>query len=385
MTSDLVECVIPARGGSRRFPRKNIAPLGGRPLLGWAIAAAQASHLFSDVWVSTDDAEIAAVARRYGAKVHDRPAALAGDEATIAQVAVEFLDRREAAGATASHLGIVLPTAALLRADDLRGGWELLKARDADFAIAVTTYMESPFQALEEVDGHLRLFFGADSARQSQKLPRVVVDSGYFYLVRATALRETRALYGERLVGYPIPRERSVDIDEPGHLAIAEALLDGVGRGPGLRVEPAGAAHALLVWEWANDPVVRSNSFMTAPIPWDDHQAWWHRKLAAPDVRMWLLMDGDRPAGQIRYERRTADVAEVSVSVAAAERGRGLGTAILRMTATLAFRELGVAELLGWVKVDNTPSVRAFERAGYARTGPEVVHGTPCYRFGLRA
>ena len=225
MTSDRIECLIPARGGSRRFPRKNIAPLDGRPLLGWAIEAARTSGVFGDVWVSTDDAEIAAVASRYGARVHERPRALGADDATIAQVALDFAERRATAGAAADHLGIVLPTAALLRAEDLRGGWDLLRARDADFAVAVTTYLESPFQALEEVDGHLRLFFGSDGVRQSQKLPRVVVDSGYFYFVRVAALRETRALYGERLVGYPIPRERSIDIDEPGHLVIAEALL----------------------------------------------------------------------------------------------------------------------------------------------------------------
>ena len=85
-------CLIPARGGSRRFPRKNIAPLRGRPLLAWAVEVARESKLFHDVWVSTDDAEIAAIARGQGAQVHERPAALATDTATIGQVGVDFLD-----------------------------------------------------------------------------------------------------------------------------------------------------------------------------------------------------------------------------------------------------------------------------------------------------
>jgi pseudaminic acid cytidylyltransferase len=223
-------CLIPARGGSRRFPRKNIAPLRGRPLLAWALAAAQASTLFDDVWVSTDDAEIAAIASAGGARIHERPPALAGDTATIAQVGVDFLDWLEARAPAVDVLCTVLPTAALLRPEDLRGAWDLLVAREAEFAIAVTTYLESPFWALEEVDGFLRLHFGEEYARASQSLPAVQVDAGYFYFIRAASLRRERRLYGPRLVGYPIPRERAVDIDEPAHLVIAEALMDALER-----------------------------------------------------------------------------------------------------------------------------------------------------------
>lgn len=225
-TSETIPCLIPARGGSKRFPRKNVALLKGKPVLAYVVQAALGSGVFTDVWVSTDDAEIAAVATCYGAKVHERPAALAGDQATLVQVALDFADWLDGQGRLPERLCIVLPTAALLQADDLRHAFALFTERKADFTMAVTTYLESPFHALEEVDGHLRLFFGAEYARQSQKLPRVVVDSGYFYFVRVGALREERTLYGERLVGYPIPRERSIDIDEPAHLAIAEALLE---------------------------------------------------------------------------------------------------------------------------------------------------------------
>src|SRR5229473_2094388 len=92
MTSDPIPCLIPARGGSKRFPRKNIAPLRGRPLLTYAVEAARGAGIFSDVWVSTDDGEIAAVAEAAGARVHHRPSILAGDDATIVQVALDFTD-----------------------------------------------------------------------------------------------------------------------------------------------------------------------------------------------------------------------------------------------------------------------------------------------------
>jgi len=393
MTSEISNCLVPARGGSHRFPRKNIAPLAGRPLLGWAIEAARASGLFGDVWVSTEDAEIGAVAARHGASVHRRPDALAGDEATVVDVLLEFADHRAAAGVEPEYLGIVLPTAALLTGDDLRDAWALLRVRRADVAMGVTTYLESPFQALEEVDGHLRLFFGSGGARPGQKRPRVVVDSGQFYLARVAAVRAARTLYVDGLVGYPIPRERSVDIDEPAHLLIAEALLDAAGRSEGgWRVEPAGAGHARLVWQWANDPVARQNSFTTEPIPWEAHCAWWEGAFASPHIRMWMLLERGRPVAQIRYERAAVGAeraavgaAEVSVSVASSDRGRGIGTRALRMTAPLAVRELGVSELVAWVKVGNLASVRIFEKAGYARAGPLQVRGVPAYRFELAA
>lgn len=224
-SADVMPCLIPARGGSKRFPRKNVAALRGRPLLAYAVDAARASGVFGDVWVSTDDGEIAEVAVRHGAMLHERPAALAADDATLVQVALDFADWLAGRGEGATHLGIVLPTAALLRGEDIRAASARLRDRGADFAMGVTTYLESPFQALEEVDGHLRLFFGADYARRGQRTPTVFVDSGYFYLVRVEALRAERTLYGARLIGQPIPRERSIDIDEPAHLVIAEALL----------------------------------------------------------------------------------------------------------------------------------------------------------------
>jgi N-acylneuraminate cytidylyltransferase len=223
-------CLVPARGGSKRFPRKNIAPLHGKPVLAYAVGAALRAGIFADVWVSTDDAEIAAVAAEHGARVHDRPPALAADDATVVDVALDFAGWLADRGDEADVLAIVLPTAALLSAEDLVGGWHRLRDGAADFVMAVTTYLESPFQALQEVDGYLRPYFGRQYLRRSQALPAVVVDAGSFYFARLEALRRERTLYGARLAGYPIPRERSIDIDEPYHLTIAAALLEEASR-----------------------------------------------------------------------------------------------------------------------------------------------------------
>lgn len=217
-------CLIPARGGSKRFPHKNRALLLGQPLISYAIGAAASAGVFDEVWVSTDDAAIADIARGARVQVHDRPAALAADDARIIDVVLDFLSWREAQGRLPQKLCTLLPTAALVRPEDLRGASALLAARNADFVMAVTTYLDNPFLALEEHDGFLRLFFGTKYLKRSQLLPEVTVDSGYFYLASVSALRKEQTFYGQRLVGYPIPRERSVDIDEPAHLKIAEAL-----------------------------------------------------------------------------------------------------------------------------------------------------------------
>ena len=219
-------CVIPARGGSRRFPRKNIALLRGKPLVAYAIEAAMGSGLFPEVWVSTDDAEIAAIAKACGAAIHERPPALATDQATLVQVCLDFAEWLEGRGQRAEVVCMILPTAALLRPEDLRGGYALLAEWNADVSMAITSYLESPFWALENAGGYLRPFFGRNYLLPSQKLPEVWVDSGCFYFSRVAALRREGSLYPPNLVGYRIPRDRSIDIDEPAHLAIAEALLE---------------------------------------------------------------------------------------------------------------------------------------------------------------
>ena len=219
-------CIVPARGGSKRFPKKNIALLKGKPLLGYAVEAALGSGLFDEVSVSTEDAEIAEVARRFGATVRSRPAQLATDESTVVQVCLDFVASLESEGRPVEELGIVYPTAALITPTDLKDAYRLFRERQADFLWAITSYLEPPFWALHEVDGYLRSFFGDQYIVKSQQLPEVWVDCGYFYLVRVDALRRERGIVGERMVGYRIPRYRSIDIDEPYHLLMAEALLE---------------------------------------------------------------------------------------------------------------------------------------------------------------
>jgi CMP-N-acetylneuraminic acid synthetase len=223
--SDRRLCLIPARGGSRRFPRKNVAPLAGKPLIAYTITAARASGLFDRVVVSTEDEEIREVAEAWGAEVFPRPAELATDTAGNVDVCLDALARLARGGERFDLLGCLLPTSPLRTVEDLHGAHAALLERGADAVMAVTDYAIPPFWALEEQEGFLRPHWGRRYMVKSQELPRVCVDNGAIYLVRIDVFERERSFYSARLAGYWMPRERSVDVDEPVDLALAEFFL----------------------------------------------------------------------------------------------------------------------------------------------------------------
>lgn len=148
-----------------------------------------------------------------------------------------------------------------------------------------------------------------------------------------------------------------------------------------LTIRHASFDDELLLWQWANDPVTRRNSFTSGPISWDEHQAWCARKHASPDCRLWIMRAGELPVGQIRYERCGGDAAELSFSVAPGFRGNGLGTRLLQSTLDLAARELGVRWIEGAALVQNAPSRRAFLNAGFVAAEEKRISGKACVIF----
>jgi pseudaminic acid cytidylyltransferase len=218
-------CVIPARGGSKRFPRKNLAFFRGRPLVGLTVDTALASDVYSRVVVSTDDEEIAAVARASGAEIRERPAELSGDFITLEPVLLDVVDAFAASGTAVDVGSVMLTTSPLRRAEDVRDAYARFASSDADYLMVVSRYIKSPFLALQQREGFASLMF-PELARQ-QPSPPVWVDTGMVYFARLEALRRERTFYGHRLVTHEIPAERAIDVDEPYHLRLAE-LLDEV-------------------------------------------------------------------------------------------------------------------------------------------------------------
>lgn len=218
--------VIPARGGSKRVPRKNVRDVDGKPMVAHAIGAAHASGRLDSVYVSTDDPEIAKVAQDHDADVpRDRPAKLAGDDAGIVEVCLDLLDFLEGRGEHYDQLCVILPSAPLVTGEDVTGTLERLDEAGASFAMAVTEYRFPPWQALVEEDGELEPYWDPMVVeKSSQEVPPLRVDSGSVYAVEVEAFQDAATFYGDGLVGYEIPPERGLDVDEPFELRLARTL-----------------------------------------------------------------------------------------------------------------------------------------------------------------
>ncbi|WP_308916538.1 pseudaminic acid cytidylyltransferase [Jannaschia sp. LMIT008] len=217
-------CVIPARGGSKRVPRKNVRPFAGRPMIEWSIAAALESGVFDRVAVSTDDPEIAEVARAAGAHVpFARPAALADDHTPTIPVirhAIEALD------AGAGPVCCLYATAPFVRAADLAAGLALLRRSGARFVLPVATF---PFPVQRAVtlrrDGRMEMLHPEHALTRSQDLPETWHDAGQFYWGTRDAWFGEAPLIGPDSAALPLPRHRVQDIDTPEDWDRAEALF----------------------------------------------------------------------------------------------------------------------------------------------------------------
>lgn len=148
-----------------------------------------------------------------------------------------------------------------------------------------------------------------------------------------------------------------------------------------LRIRFANRDDVCRLWEWANDPATRRNSFAAEPIPWATHEAWCVSRLSSADSRLWILELGGAPVGQIRYDRMAADMAQISFSIAPSFRGKNLGTTMLCLSADLAGRELGVEHVQGITFEENLGSVKAFVKAGFELVAHKQIAGRACLVF----
>lgn len=225
--------VIPARGGSKRIPRKNVRAFRGKPIVAWSIEAALASGCFDRVIVSTDDESIAAIARGCGAETpFVRPADLADDHTGTNAVVRHAVQWCRDAGEQISAACCIYATAPFVTPEALREGLEQLEACDADFAFSVTTF---PFPVqralLRSSSGAMRPMFPQHIASRSQDLEEAYHDAGQFYWGRAAAFLEERSLYGEKSIGIMLPRYRVQDIDTEEDWRRAELLHELISRG----------------------------------------------------------------------------------------------------------------------------------------------------------
>lgn len=220
----MILAIIPARGGSKRLPRKNIISFGGKPLLAWSIETALSTPGVRECFVSTEDAEIAAVAREFGATIIDRPAELATDNASTVDVLLHAVqaagnDHRQAAGVL-----LLQPTNPLRPRSMMIRAIDRFLSEPCDSLIGVS---RRPLK-LGKVE-HGRFVPDYAFGAQSRLMPPVFFENGLIYLTKMETLVQDGSLTGDRVLAFETERPfDEVDIDEPVDLLVGEAILSAV-------------------------------------------------------------------------------------------------------------------------------------------------------------
>jgi len=221
--------ILPARGGSKRIPRKNILPFGGKPMIAWPISAALETGLFDHVVVSTDDDEIAEVAVAAGAVApFRRPAYLSDDMSPARGVINHAIEQIEAQhGARVQTVCCIYATAALITANDLLAAREILQNDPGlRFVFAAASYPHPVQRAMTmDAQGGVEMLFPEHAKTRSQDLVETFHDAGMFYWGRRDAFMDNHPMFSPKSRPYIIPRERAQDIDTPEDWGFAEALL----------------------------------------------------------------------------------------------------------------------------------------------------------------
>lgn len=215
--------IITARGGSKRIPRKNIKEFCGKPILAYSIEAAIASGVFDTVMVSTDDEEIAGIARQYGAEVpFFRSEKTANDHATTSDVLIEVLEEYERRGEHFETVCCIYPTAPFITPERLRSAMELLAETKADSVLPVVRFGFPPQRGVVMEDGYLKFKWPQYRSARSQDLEPFYHDVGQFYCLSTAGFERQQALIMEKTVPLVLPEAEIQDIDTEEDWELAE-------------------------------------------------------------------------------------------------------------------------------------------------------------------
>lgn len=221
-------CIIPARGGSKRIPRKNLAVIGGKPLISYTIKAALDSRILDRICVSTEDIEIAETAQTEGAEVpFMRPGELAEDNIPGIHAVIytiRLLEERE--NYRPDYILVLPPTSPFRTSQDVVNTVKLALGKKADSVIGISPSIQHPYWMKTVTDeGRLEPFIELDRHYQAQQLPSVYAVNGSIYLVRREMLLEHQTYYYDNTYAYIMPIERSLDIDSPWDLYLADLII----------------------------------------------------------------------------------------------------------------------------------------------------------------
>ncbi|PKQ70843.1 pseudaminic acid cytidylyltransferase [Raineya orbicola] len=215
--------IITARGGSKRIPRKNIKDFLGKPIIAYSIEASLKSGIFQEVMVSTDDAEIAEVAQKYGAKVpFMRSAKNSDDFATTADVLVEVLEEYQKRGQKFEYACCLYPTAPFVTAEKLQKAFNLLLEHKADSVVPVAAFSYPIWRSLKIENGKLQMNFPENLNKRSQDLPPAYHDVGQFYFFQVAKFLSTKKIFSDFSVPLHVSELEMQDIDNETDWKLAE-------------------------------------------------------------------------------------------------------------------------------------------------------------------
>lgn len=220
-------CAIPARGGSKRLPRKNVRELAGKPLIAYSIEAALETGLFGAVYVCTEDEQIAQTATQFGAKVPQLvPAELCGD-LVASHIPCQYIAGRLPAHEQIESLLCLQPSSPLRSAQDIRDAVEKFSEGQFDFVVSVTPVDPHDFHwaVVPGEENYWKMFFGTQYLKERPLLPPVYRPNGSIKIARLGALAATGNFFGERLGVIETPVERSVHVAVEFDLKLCETIL----------------------------------------------------------------------------------------------------------------------------------------------------------------
>jgi CMP-N-acetylneuraminic acid synthetase len=219
-------CVIPARRDSKRLPLKNLLSLGGKPMVAYSIDCALRSGVFDKVFVSTEDEEIAAIAKQYGADVHRRPIGLSGDRVSATEVCLDVLEAQAKGGENFGAIVCLQPTSPLRNPHDIQGAWYHFCSTQASYLVSVTPIDPHYFHwAVHQNGDWCEMFFKSKYLKERLDLPGVFRPNGSIKIGLANDLRLTKNFFGKQMAVYETPEERSVHVATKFDFDLADFLL----------------------------------------------------------------------------------------------------------------------------------------------------------------
>jgi len=225
MKKKRVLAIIPARGGSKGIPRKNIKLLNGRPLIYYTIKEALESNI-NKILVSTDDTEIKKISQKYGAEVMIRPKKLAQDDTSSIDVVIYILKKLEQIGQKFDIFILLQPTSPLRTKEDINEALNLFIENECESVISVNEVEHNPYWSFKIKDNYLQpLFANKYLKMRRQELPKVYMPNGAIFISKPSILEKKRTFYIKRMLPYIINTGKGIDIDTEQDFKIAEYFM----------------------------------------------------------------------------------------------------------------------------------------------------------------